>query len=231
MLEYGEMKCDLHIHTSYSHDSNSSPKEVVKVAVAKEIDCLAITDHGEIKGAAEAQQFAANLPLLIIPGIEIKSKEGDILGLNIQKIISNGLSAKETIKKIKEAGGMVIVPHPFGWFCGFKGDLKEILREADGVEVLNASIFGPGNKKALAFAQKFNLPFTAGSDAHNLNLVGRAYLEIPGQNISIEEIFNKIKNRDVKIGGGEGSFIEKLLDHLKRGLSKVQHAGRKKRKI
>ncbi|GAH21837.1 unnamed protein product, partial [marine sediment metagenome] len=66
------MKCDLHIHTSYSYDSNSPPKEVVKAAIARGIDCLAVCDHGEIKGAAEVQQFASNLPILIIPGIEIK---------------------------------------------------------------------------------------------------------------------------------------------------------------
>ena len=215
------MKCDLHIHTSYSYDSNSPPKEVVRAAIAKGIDCLAVCDHGEIKGAAEVQQFASNLPILIIPGIEIKSKKGDILGLNIKKVIPNGLSAKETIQKIKEAGGMAIIPHPFGWFCRFKGNLKEISKEIDGIEVLNASAFGPGNKKALAFAEKFNLPFTAGSDAHNLNLVGRAYLEVPGENLSTEEIFKQIKNKNVKIGGSEANFSEKIIDHLKRGLAKI----------
>jgi len=225
------MKCDLHVHTSYSYDSNSPPKEVVRAAIAKGIDCLAVCDHRETKGATEARQFASDLPILIIPGIEIKSKEGDILGLNIEKIIPNGLSAKETVKRIKEAGGMAIIPHPFGWFCGFKGDFKALANDIDGIEVLNASIFGPGNRKALAFVQKFNLPFTAGSDAHNLNLVGRAYLEIPGENLSIKEIFNQIKNRNVKIGGGEASFLEKLLDHTKRGLSKIQHVRSKKRKI
>lgn len=217
------MKCDLHVHTSYSYDSTTPPKEMVEAAVKKGIDCLAITDHSEIKGALESIGYAKGKSILIIPGIEIKSKEGDILGLNIEKIIPNGLSAKETIKKIKEAGGMTIIPHPFGWFCSFKGDLKEISKEIDGIEALNASAFGPGNKKALAFAEKFNLPFTAGSDAHNPNLVGRVYLEVPGENLSTGEIFKQIKNRDVKIGGGEASFFEKIIDHLKRGLAKIGH--------
>ncbi len=217
------MKCDLHCHTSYSYDSTTPPKEMVEAAIKKGIDCLAITDHSEIKGALEAIGHAKRKSILIIPGIEIKSKEGDILGLNIEKIIPNGLSTEETVKRIKEGGGIAIIPHPFGWFCSFKRDLKEISKEIDGIEILNASIFGPGNKKALAFVQKFNLPFTAGSDAHNLNLVGRAYLEIPGNNLSIEEIFKQIKNRNVKIGGGEAGFLEKLLDRTKRGIAKIQH--------
>lgn len=217
------MKCDLHIHTSYSYDSATPPKEIVEAAIKRRIDCLAVTDHSEIKGALEAIEYAKEKSILIIPGIEIKSKEGDILGLNIEKIIPKGLSVKETIKKIKEAGGMAIIPHPFGWFCSFREDLKEISKEIDGIEVLNASTFGPGNKKALAFAQKFNLPFTAGSDAHNLNLVGRAYLEVPGENLSTEEILEKIKNKDVEIGGSEASFFEKIIDHSKRGLAKIGH--------
>jgi predicted metal-dependent phosphoesterase TrpH len=216
------MKCDLHVHTSYSYDSKASPKEMVEAAIRKGINCLAITDHGEIKGASKALEYTKGKPILIIPGIEIKSKEGDILGLNIKKVIPNGLSAQETIRKIKEAGGLAIIPHPFGWFCSFRGNFKKIVNEIEGIEVLNASIFGPGNKKALAFAQKFNLPFTAGSDAHSPNLIGRVYLEILGENLSIKEIFKQIKNREVRVGGEEASFFEKIIDHLKRNFAKIK---------
>ena len=225
------MKADLHVHTSYSYDCNSKPEEVVRKALDKQIDCLAVCDHEEIKGAEMAQKAAFNLPVLIIPGIEVKSKAGDILGLNVTEIIPNGLSAKETIKKIKGAGGMAIIPHPFGWFCGFKEDLKEIALEIDGIEVFNAAIFGPGNKKALAFAQKFNLPFTAGSDAHSLDLIGQSFLEIPGENLSVKELLEQVRQRNVKICGKEANFFEKLLEHTKRNLAKIKNVGRKKRKI
>jgi len=220
------MKCDLHCHTFYSYDSSASPKEMVDAALKKGIGCLAITDHGEIKGAREAIEAAIGNPILIIPGIEIKSKEGDILGLNVKEIISNGLSAKETIKKIREAGGKAIIPHPFAKFRSFKGNLKEILEEADGVEVLNASIFGPSNKKALEFAQKYNLSFTAGSDAHFPDLVGRTYLEIPGEGLSIERILEKIKNKEAKVRGEGISFLETIIDHLKRSLIKIKNYAR-----
>lgn len=215
------MKCDLHCHTLYSFDSWVKPEKMIEAAIKKGIDCLAITDHNEIKGALEAIEYAKGKPILIIPGIEVKTKEGDILGLNVKEIIPNGLSAKETIKKIKEAGGIAIIPHPFGWACSFKKNLADIVAEIDGIEALNASLFGKGNKKALDFCKKYNLPFTAGSDAHSPNFIGKCYLEIAGKNLSIGEVINQIKNKNAKIGGKEANFFEKLIDRTRRNLAKI----------
>jgi predicted metal-dependent phosphoesterase TrpH len=194
---------------------------MVDAALKKGVDCLAVTDHNEIKGALEAIEYAKGKPILIIPGIEIKTKDGDILALNVKEKIPNKLSAKETIKKIKEVGGLAIIPHPFGWFCSFRGQLEKIFNEIDGIEVLNASLFG-GNGKASVFAKKYGLPFTAGSDAHFPNFVGKCYLEIPGENLSLEEVLKKIKNREGKIGGESANFFEKILDHTKRNLVKLK---------
>jgi predicted metal-dependent phosphoesterase TrpH len=226
------MKCDLHVHTNCSFDSNVSPKEIVDKAIKEGIDCLAITDHGEIKGALEAMEYAKGKPILIIPGIEVKSKEGDILGLNVKEKIPNGLSAKETIRRIKKQGGFIVIPHPFGLFCKFRGNLKELIKEIDAIEVLNASIFGNGNEIAKKFAKENNLPFTVGTDSHFSNFIGKCYLEIPGENLSIKEIFEKIKEKKGEIIGKEANFFEKVTDHLKRNFVKIQkYVGRKKREI
>jgi predicted metal-dependent phosphoesterase TrpH len=215
------MKCDLHCHTFFSYDSLASPKEIVDAALKNGIDCLAITDHGEIEGAIEAIEYAKEKPILIIPGIEIKSREGEILALNIKEKIPDKLSTIETIEKIKKLGGMVIIPHPFSLFCKFKGDLEKLKGKIDAIEVLNASVFGSGNKRAIDFAKKHNLPFTVGSDAHFPNFVGKVYLEIEGKNLSAEEVLAQIKKRNAKIGGKEANFFEKIIDHLKRNIAKL----------
>ena len=216
------MKCDFHVHTRYSYDSNSLPKEVVEKAIQKGIDCLAITDHEEVEGAKEVMEYAFGKSILIIPGIEVKSKKGDILGLNVREIIPAGLSAKETIQRIREQGGMAIIAHPFAMFYSFKGDLKDFLGEIDGIEAFNAAIFSSENKRALEFAKKNNLAFTAGSDAHFPDSIGNAYLEIPGDDLSIEEVLLAVKNKKGKICGKEISFFGKVTDHIKRNISKFK---------
>jgi len=219
------MKADLHLHTNFSFDGFSSPEEIVEAAIAKKIDCICICDHEEVEGAAKAIEYAQSKPVLVIPGIEIKSKSGDILGLNVEKIIPNQLSAKETILEILKEGGLPVIAHPFDWAFHFKEieRYKDFFKEKQvGIEVLNACLFlNSSNDRALKFAKESNLFFTAGSDAHSSFFVGKAYLEIPGENLTKKEVLEAIKAKNVKVRFEQVGFFEKALDHIKRNIAKV----------
>lgn len=209
------MKIDLHIHTNFSWDGFSSPKEVVQAAIKKNIDCICITDHGKIEGAIEAMKYAFDKNILIIPGIEVFSLFGDILGINVKKVIPDGLSAELTVKEIKKQGGIAIFPHPFWPSGNFKNNKEKTLLLADGIEAFNANMFKFVNKKALNFAKIYNLSFTAGSDAHKAKFVGRGYLEIPKDNLSEKEIIAEIKNKNGEIKGSPLNFWERIENSLK----------------
>jgi len=221
------MRCDLHIHSCYSFDSLAKPKDIINTAVSRGLQCIAIADHGNMKGYFEAAKYSQLFPLLIIPAEEVKSKQGDILALNIKTPIPDKLSALETIGRIKQQNGTVIIPHPFGSLCRFKYDLKKILNLIDGIEILNASVFW-GNGKAADFAKENDLPFTVGSDAHFANqFIGKVWLDLPfdySSAITADYVIRAIKSKIGKPSGHAANFCEAVLDHSRRSLTKLKAA-------
>ncbi len=226
------MKCDLHVHTDYSYDSTSHPHQVVERALEKGIDCLAVTDHGEIDGALAASDYAADKSVLIITGIEVKSKSGDIIGLDVRKVVPDGLSAIATIAAIKAQGGLAVIPHPFSRIYGFKGDMADLLGDIDAVEARNSLLSSHENEKAWRLARENNLAFTAGSDAHCLSAVGRVFLEIPGTSLTKEKVLEAIRLKNAVPAGREADWPEKTVRFCLRAFAKLQHyAGTKKGKV
>ncbi len=206
------MKADLHIHTTFS-DGSSSPREVVERAIEKKINCICITDHDVIEGAIEAMRFGFDKDILVIPGIETSTQSGHILGINIKKVIPKNLSSERAIEEIRKQGGLAIIAHPFDWpienFIG--GGEKIRALSPDGIEVFNASVLvKSSNKKALDFARKNNFSFTAGSDAHRPEFIGRGYLEFPDAIQSREDLLEAIKNKKGEPKGNPLSLWELL---------------------
>ncbi|HSH45837.1 MAG TPA: dephospho-CoA kinase [Longimicrobiales bacterium] len=175
----GRLRVDMHIHTRLSFDCLSDPDAVVERALASGLDRLCITDHNEIEAALS---LAERYPDRVIPGEEVKTGEGvDIIGLFISEWIPKGTPARETCQRIRDQGGIVYVPHPF---AGGKGGGGKILTEVedlvDAVEGFNARIHDQAlNRRAQEWGRARDLPLGAGSDAHTLREVGRAYVEVP----------------------------------------------------
>lgn len=178
----GRAFVDLHCHTRASFDCLSAPRAVVKAAADRGLTHLAITDHDRIDGALEARELApAGLTVLV--GEEIKTRDGDLICLFLERAIPPGLSAEETIAAAREQGALVGVPHPFDRLRG------SLLREArmasigprvDWVETHNARVVGRGNERAEAFALENGLPGVAVSDAHSILEIGVAYTALDG---------------------------------------------------
>lgn len=222
------IKCDLHIHSKHSFDSLANPKKIVDLALARGIQCVAIADHGNIRGSLEARNYAQknNLPILVIISEEVKSKQGDILALNIKEQIPDHLPADEVFQEIKKQGGMSVIAHPFGLFCGWKEKLENYLGRFDGIEIINGSVFA-GNQTAKKFAKKHNLPFTVGSDAHFTNrFIGGIWLELPldySSNLTADQVITAIKQKTGKPAGTPEPFPSKALDHSFRSLTKLKN--------
>lgn len=79
------------------------------------LDCLGVTDHDDLRPGLIAVDYAEKngLPILVIPGMEITTEEGHLVGLGLQEPLSSWRSMTETSKAIREKGGISILPHPF----------------------------------------------------------------------------------------------------------------------
>jgi predicted metal-dependent phosphoesterase TrpH len=82
-----QVKADLHVHTTYSRDSVITPKELVFFAKKRGLTAVAVTDHNQVEGALA---IAKQTDFLIIPGIEVSSLNGHIVGLNVKEVIPKG---------------------------------------------------------------------------------------------------------------------------------------------
>jgi predicted metal-dependent phosphoesterase TrpH len=173
-----QVKADLHVHTIYSRDSLITPKDLVFYAKKRGLTAVAITDHDTIEGALK---IAKETDFLIIPGIEVSSRNGHIVGINLQEPVEKGLSADETVDKIHEGGGIAVACHPFALFKGSLG--KHTNAKFDAIETINASafLFNRCTKKAQEIADRFGIPRVAGTDAHYGPAIGYAYTLIDAE--------------------------------------------------
>src|SRR4051812_12450067 len=174
--------CDLHMHTTRSHDCAVEPDDLVEHAIAEGLGAIAVTDHNVFTGAEEAVELARGRDLIVIPGEEVKTDgQGEIIGLFLEREIPRGLTFTETVAAIKEQGGLVYLPHPFDRLHAIPdpSTLHRHLAEIDVFEVYNARLlFEAYNDEALRFARKYNLTMGAGSDAHVLQGVGTGALRM-----------------------------------------------------
>ena len=171
------IKIDLHVHTGYSRDCLLSLEDVIAAALRRGLGALAILDHNTIEGALALRAVA---PFPIVVGEEILSSEGEIAGLFLHEVIPPGLTAGETVARIKRQCGLVYIPHPFESIRHSRlseSALMAILGQVDAVEVLNARVIrSRDNDRARHFAETHGLPGGAGSDAHSSVEIGQAYV-------------------------------------------------------
>lgn len=204
------MKLDLHVHTNRSSDGYTRPNELVANIRRAGLDGLAVTDHNLL--STDAVEEA-----LIISGMEISSSDGHIIGLGLPGPISKGLSGDETIRKIRENGGVSIVVHPY-----------DVLRSAvnpdrltvmpDAVEVINSASFLHSLtwKRAKRFAEKHHLPQTAGSDSHIPQTIGRSFTTIECDERSTASVLDAIRKGYTNATGRPITLQDRLSKFLVR---------------
>jgi len=169
------------------------------------INCIAVADHNTVTGALKLREFA---PFKIIVAEEILTPAGEIMGLFLNEAVPRGLSPQETISQIRNQGGLVAIPHPFGRSWPWNNSIltsTEILSQVDIIETFNSRTpFSSSIARARELATEQGKVASAGSDAHTLREIGRSYVEMPEFDGS-DEFLNSLAQG--KIFGQKSSYL------------------------
>jgi predicted metal-dependent phosphoesterase TrpH len=186
----------LHIHTKYSPDSSINPKTLVDQLYSHPtVKAIAVTDHDRIKGYFKVlEQASAYKDILVIPGVEITTPEGDLIVLGITELPPKPWNVKDVLDFSKKKDGVVIVAHPYRE-CGL-GSLSKNY-PVDAIEILNGGTQSNLNKLAENLAKEMGLPGVAGSDAHNIEDLWSVYTEIEAS-LNTDDILRAIRRGFVK---------------------------------
>ena len=191
------IQADLHVHTTYSSDSAINPRTLVEQLVTHNfVKVAAVTDHDTVKGCGVTRQLASAYPdILVIPGVEISTPQGDVIILGSDEMPPQPWTVENIIDFARERDYVSVVAHPYREYG--MGDLAKNYK-VDAIEVLNGGSSPSANKAAQDLAKLMGLPGIAGSDAHQPSELCTVYTEVKAS-MNTEDILKAIKKGLVSI--------------------------------
>ena len=171
------MKVDLHLHSHYSHDGRSSLDEIVARCNECGLDRIALTDHNTVEGALALARIAPGLAIL---GEEVKTREGEIIGLFINSRVPPYLTPEEVLDMIHGMGGITYIPHPLDRRrANFTAErMIELASRIDVIETYNPWCDPSANQAAARLAEELGKVGATGSDSHAAHELGRSWMEM-----------------------------------------------------
>ncbi|MFC4357149.1 CehA/McbA family metallohydrolase [Halobium salinum] len=180
---------DPHVHSEASYDATDPVELILEQAAEIGLDAVVVTDHDVLHESLRAAELASEYGLVGIPGVEVSTADGHLLAVGVEEMPPRRRPLDETVAWVRDRGGVAIVPHPFQ--RSRHGVRKRPLADCDvdAIEVYNSWLFtGYKNRRARRFADKHGYPGVAGSDAHHVPSIGRAFTEIEVEGVSRAEL-------------------------------------------
>jgi predicted metal-dependent phosphoesterase TrpH len=132
---------------------------------------------------AAYERIEAEPGVLLVPGMEVKTDRGDMIGLFLAEEIRSRIFA-EVVDEIRGQGGIAVLPHPYRRSC----DPADLVGAVDLVEVINARSKDVENQRASILAKSAGKPSIGGSDAHATHEIGAAGTALMTEGSSLEDI-------------------------------------------
>ncbi len=167
------------------------------------INVAAVTDHDSVRGCKATVELASAYPdILVIPGVEISTEQGDVIVLGTYEMPPKPWTPEVVTDFAKSIGGVSIVAHPFRTY-----GMGERARNynVDAIEVLNGGSSQTANNEAKELAKSLSLPGTAGSDAHQVSELFSVYNKVEAS-LDMDEVLKAVKKGSVSAQMNRGSI-------------------------
>ncbi len=209
---------DLHVH-SMASDGIDGVEAILDAAVARGLSLLAITDHERVDGAvaARAMAIAKGLPIEVIVGEEITTRNGHLVALFMQERIGPWGSMRDSVRRVHEQGGIAIVAHPLVPYplCASAGTIRRLLAaddprvHPDGIEAFNPTTAAMRwAKRVPEFVIECGVAAVGGSDAHRASNVGQVVTRFSGH--TTEDLRRAIAERQTTFEGSAYPWSEQF---------------------
>lgn len=197
------LRVDLHLHSHFSHDGQSSLQDLIDRARECGLDRIALTDHNTVEGAL---QFIALAPELAIVGEEAKTLEGEVIGLFITERVPPFLRPEQAMDLIHRMGGLTYIPHPLDRHRShFRPDrVVELAERIDIIESYNPWCDAEANRAAARLAEELGKVKATGSDAHSAAELGRSWMEMDAY-AGPEDFLEKLRSARHVVTASSGS--------------------------
>lgn len=172
------MIADLHIHTRCSHDSFMDPARIVKMARARGLAAIAVTDHNTIRGGLLAREANKDDGFEVIVGAEIKTEYGDLLGLFLDREITTR-RFDDVVGQIHAQGGLAVLAHPYRRYPS----PERLAGRVDLIEGFNSRSRRKANALSMVLGRVSGKGTVGGSDAHTYAEIGRGVTVYAGDDI------------------------------------------------
>ncbi len=238
-----KLKVNLHFHTQDDIEDRGISTMVADydlfqgIDKAKELgfDVLAVTCHDFVTDNPGYYDYARELGINLIRGVEKRVEGKDVLILNAAKTAEE-IRTFDDLKSYRETNpeSLIMAPHPF--FDGGYSLGRKLVKHIDLFDAIECSWFHfkllDLNAKACDIAQRHHLPFIATSDAHDLSMLGQSYAFVDARDNSTEAVLAAIRTGNVLNVSPPARFWSKyvwsiigktMLGVLKRGRRQKNH--------
>jgi len=193
------LKIDLHSHTlPASACSHMSVEELITTAKAQGLDAICLTEHNKPWSRDEVLRLSEKFAFPVFRGMEVTTKDGDILVFGLHEETNEILSASELHELVADVGGYTIAAHPFRGFLLFgfselsltpeRAAERAVFQSVDAIEAYNCKVTEQETRIAFQVGERLGLPCVAGSDAHKVSDVGKFFTNFETMVATEEEL-------------------------------------------